>query len=758
MRPVITVPRPGLRALVALAAAALLAPAALVASAAPAAAADCAPVAVLAFRGSGQANVDPGVVSYAGAPHRYGASRLVTNGWEGPTLARLLERVAPADGITGLRGEDVPVYAIGVPDAGHPTGYPAVSVGWDALGAINTSALAGAAEAQRVIAEVKRERGSRAAGCAAETKFVLLGYSQGAMAARYTAAVNRQDVVGLLLLGDPLQKADADGVFGGGSGGSGIFRLTYRPLDLTGAVRLDGWDDFYDWPGVVRHAICHARDIICDTVRSSLPLMWILDGRKPGSAEHLDYFTTRAETEDFVGRYMRTAEHAVARAVPTGRDTDIAIVVDTKGDPADAVLVANRLISKARLLAEASKVRMAVVDFSAPDDEAYVVSPLTDDLDAVQASVGSLVARSSGGVGGTAAYAGLATAATSLAWSPGAARSTVVIGDEVVHDPDPASDASEKALLDLLAQPAASTARSAGDGAVESEPIVVYGLAAGSGFDAGIAPFADATGGFVAAAAGAVAADAASARVIDDVATAPDAVLGTLAVAEAGVPIPVTATASFTTDAGLTVAFDLDGDGTYETPASDTTLWTPPGPGAATIGVRVTDAAGRVSEEKRTIVVTEPAPAVPTLDKANPTLALSLAGSASPGDVVSVRAGVPAGADVAVALVPADQDVWTGTVAHLVTGVADAAGAIDVALPASIAPGRYSVLAAASGAQWGRASLAVTAPAAGAAGRSGELARSGIDAVPLVATGAVVAVGLLVAGAVLIRGSRRRAV
>ena len=55
---------------------------------------ECAPLVVLAFRGSGEANLSPGVTSNAGAPFTYDDGGLVTNGWEGETLEGLFAELS----------------------------------------------------------------------------------------------------------------------------------------------------------------------------------------------------------------------------------------------------------------------------------------------------------------------------------------------------------------------------------------------------------------------------------------------------------------------------------------------------------------------------------------------------------------------------------------------------------------------------------------------------------------------------------------
>src|SRR5690606_32189637 len=70
--------------------------------------AECAPLVVIAFRGSGEQNLTPGVTGNAGAPYRYGDSELVTNGWESVTLTGLFDQLSQTV-YEGFRADQVPV-------------------------------------------------------------------------------------------------------------------------------------------------------------------------------------------------------------------------------------------------------------------------------------------------------------------------------------------------------------------------------------------------------------------------------------------------------------------------------------------------------------------------------------------------------------------------------------------------------------------------------------------------------------------------
>ncbi|WP_152602161.1 cutinase family protein, partial [Cryobacterium roopkundense] len=239
----------------------------------------CAPVVVLAFRGSGQLNVDPVTTGNAGSPYNYAGSNLVTNGWEGATLQRLLVPFANTVLGDGLRADSVPVIGVG-PDGGtEALGYPAVDVALTSLAPMIESVENGAAAGEAIIKQVK----IASAACSIQPKFIALGYSQGAMAARILAQLNPTDVVGVVTLGDPLQRPDAAGNTGAASSGDGGLRWSNPGYAAK-------WDAFYDLDTDTT-SLCHSNDPVCD-------LRWDTIWRAlTGSVEqHLNYFTAAYDT------------------------------------------------------------------------------------------------------------------------------------------------------------------------------------------------------------------------------------------------------------------------------------------------------------------------------------------------------------------------------------------------------------------------------------------------------------------------------
>ncbi|GAA1885330.1 cutinase family protein [Williamsia serinedens] len=198
----------------------------------------CAPVVVIPIRGSGDGSV---------GARRYGD--MVTDGWEGATLSTLLSetyRDQPA-----IRA--VPVLSVG-------RGYQAVGtedgIRHRSFGRSVASGVSTAVDAY----DSARAEGSP--GCA--PMVVLVGFSQGAAVARGVAVElsKRSVVAAAVLMGDPLQKPEADGVMGTGDRGEGIWRN--RVGAVVSGVDAQGADAYYAIRGMRRMSVCHVGDPVCD--------------------------------------------------------------------------------------------------------------------------------------------------------------------------------------------------------------------------------------------------------------------------------------------------------------------------------------------------------------------------------------------------------------------------------------------------------------------------------------------------------------
>ncbi|RLP82143.1 cutinase family protein [Mycetocola lacteus] len=234
----------------------------------------CTPVAILAFRGSGEANLAPGVSALDGAPTLYPRSGRVTNGWEGPTLARLVDAlggVEPESGWpAGFSVGEVPVLGVGGTDDAGYTAVP-IQARTTIFDDMIDSAAHGATYAERVMRDFAA---TQPAGC--RTRYIAIGYSQGAMAARTLAQALPGQVSAIMTFGDPYQQPAGAGNEREISG-QGIIRW------WMGEQQRTATDNFYDFAGF-KSALCHPRDPVC-----SYSWLWGLGALLTVPEPHLNY-------------------------------------------------------------------------------------------------------------------------------------------------------------------------------------------------------------------------------------------------------------------------------------------------------------------------------------------------------------------------------------------------------------------------------------------------------------------------------------
>lgn len=271
----------------------------------------CAPLAVIAFRGSGEANLTPGVVANAGEAYRYGDTGLVTNGWEGITLRGLFDELAHTSH-DGFSGDLIPVTPVGPAEESEPYGYDAIDAVLEASSIESAlsfsgsrllhSATRGAEAASRLIQQYL----SDSVGCPILPEFVVVGFSQGAMAARHTAELNPDSVRAVVNIGDPYQMPEAPGVRAAGAGGVGIIRWK---ADERQRELLDAYYDADD----LRSSICHGGDPICEFS----PIESLFKLATGAYGDHLDYYTERYpdEARDDAAAIVRLAHERWLRAL-----------------------------------------------------------------------------------------------------------------------------------------------------------------------------------------------------------------------------------------------------------------------------------------------------------------------------------------------------------------------------------------------------------------------------------------------------------
>ena len=409
---------------------------------AEAAADSCIPAAVLTFRGSGEGNLKSGVTSNAGENHRYGTSKLVTNGWEGERLGGMLTELAKVSYPDGFKADSIPVIGVGPADSFNPKGYPAIEAWTEVFMQLNGSATNGANAAMEIMEQVKT--GPRN-GCATQTKFILAGYSQGVIAARMTAQMNPIDVIGVVSIGDPYQKPNASGNEGSGSDGNGFMRWNYPNLKAQ-------MDTFYDLTAE-KAAVCHDGDVICDWRWGTYHKFVSGD-----FADHESYYTSAYPDEtknksrqiaDIAHRLWKDAKNPPVSSKVTA---DVMFVIDTTGSMdsyiRQAIATAEEVASAT--LANAPGSRVGLVEYRDHSDSfvTRTVVPLTTDFGALTAGLSGLDAYG-GGDWEEAVYSGIVEG-LDQPWRTGVAKSIIVIGDAPAHDPEPVTGYTESIIAGYL--------------------------------------------------------------------------------------------------------------------------------------------------------------------------------------------------------------------------------------------------------------------------------------------------------------------
>lgn len=535
----------------------------------------CSPVAIMAFRGSGEGSV--GTQDYRGQ---------TSNGFEGPTLQRLLREYAYSEyWEQGLAG--VPIVGVSTGD-----GYdaPRVDIGFEGTRLFAAESKIWEGANNGVLAAVRRMGTFQQAqpDYCPITKWVLVGYSQGAMAARWTYDTIGSRVASLYLVGDPFQKPNAAGTTGAGANGQGMLRWNWPSM-------RDSLDAYYVKKPATAMSLCHNNDVICDFGAY-------------GQAEHENYFKTDAEKKEqgkALGNIVRMAVQQSLNPTRT-RDIEIMIAVDTTGSMQtyidDAVASAQALGS--RVLAISPSSRVGLVEYRDHGDSfvARTVVGLTRDVSTLQGGLSSLVADEGGDIP-EAVYSGIVEAGRA-GWASASTRAIAVLGDAPAHDPESITGytaASTKAYLRSLGSGVVGS-RAVGNKAshvasaaiADAESALLFGLSADAELTNQLQGIADEAGGGVFD----IGSDGTVAQLLEEVvaeaAAAPQVALG-VGPSITGQDTVVSA-AAVVADGPAVYDFDLDGDGIYESLNASPVQVLSLAAGAHAFGVRVTDAQGRVGQ------------------------------------------------------------------------------------------------------------------------------------------------------------------
>lgn len=573
----------------------------------------CAPVALVPIRGSGEGSI--GI-------QNYGAS--VTNGYEGSMVGRLLRTLFDQNPRIGA----VPVVEV-------DDRYPAVPVnkGAEATARRITDSPVFASSQDGVSATIKatsdfRFKNSR--GCTS-TKFVLVGYSQGAMVARDVAMMLPQLVAGVYLIGDPWQKADQAITVGDGRGGTGVFRANFRNA---------GNRDAYYESGYAKRSICHHGDPVCD-IFGSIPTLG-------NDGPHKDYFTNPIEATGEATALANMIAGAGSEPPPASAALNVAFVVDTTGSMSPYIADARaniEQISRSVLRISPSS-KFSLVEYKDFGDPfiARTVVPLTGEEGELANGISTLGADG-GGDTPESLFSGVLEGLRTLEGAPGR-RAVVVLRDAPPHDPEPWTGLSSASLARILrgidpvpgkvdGADRSSVLRSTLVADREQGPVTVTDLSSARSLTPSVAlpgpeevatfppaslydvnalgastdvvgAIVDATGGRNFGIESPADVTTAILDAVDDAGSAPVAVLGVPPSVIAGAETVISGVASSGT-APLSFEFDLDNDGRIDQSNDNGVVeYTFPLPGVYTVTLNVTDGRGRTSTTSVNVVVEAP--------------------------------------------------------------------------------------------------------------------------------------------------------
>ncbi len=557
----------------------------------------------------------------------------------GPTLGQLVDELHGTTLKDGFDGASVPAKAIpypAVPTEQYIGGKDHLSL--DLFDSVDYGVIIGASMIDSVLEDCP------------DTRFLLVGYSQGVIVARELAeARGPERIAGVVGVGDPAQHGDMPNINGGGKRGAGIYRYMISDTDGKAAS-----DSFYD-AGVDYAMWCHPQDWICNfhdekdrPKDASNPLFQTYDHSYPQDpAESIAIAAVMAvmarDAADAVaaGPVTGTSEDpppaseddpAGVPGAGSGRAIDVVFAIDTTNSMnpyIDQARAAASSISSA-LRAKSKQVRIGVAEYrdEGEDFQARLPLDLTEDLDAFKAALDDLT-PTAGGDDPESVYSGIMMALRAD-WDPSSLHAVIVLGDAPAKDPEPVTgytlDTVTEAAKDLVRVPelpptlgdggADSTtwqdrSSAAGTGVVSAALVVpaatrvddpaaeadvaVFGLAADAELSDSLTPLADATGGTVTDIAED---DDLSQTLVDTMEMVANPLVPALA--NPGVVVqgrPFVLDAGATSAAGGSFTFDVDSDGTVDSTGVGSAQMVVAGaPGRHIAMVEVLDRFGRTGQ------------------------------------------------------------------------------------------------------------------------------------------------------------------
>ncbi|MCU1550705.1 MAG: hypothetical protein JWR36_1265 [Glaciihabitans sp.] len=358
------------------------------------------------------------------------------------------------------------------------------------------SVAAGATDATAVVKRIKTIEST-----CSSTKFILVGYSQGAQAIgeaiEKLTPSERTTIVATALFGDPRFNAKdvaAD-------------RSNFQ-TDHYGAIGVRGiWSSLISSPVL---SYCHTYDPFCNgDVATFIPGTYVHDFRHLAAvslvtgdptSQHTNY-STKGDTRD-AANHIAALLNFGTKVVPTA-PTDIVFVIDSTSSMRNEIdSVASNVVQLADTIAATSTdFRFALVDYKDdPDNDSSYQSrvdvPFTKDTAQFTAGVKS-IRVAGGGDESESMYSGIMTA-FALPWREGVKKTVVIIGDAPGKDPEPVTgytldDVTKKAFAIDPAQVYSVP--------VKGEPSIFDLRIGGSDTEDFMTSISDATGGTVTTAA-----------------------------------------------------------------------------------------------------------------------------------------------------------------------------------------------------------------------------------------------------------------
>jgi hypothetical protein len=299
-------------------------------------------------------------------------------------------------------------------------------------------------------------------GTCPDTKYVVMGYSQGAHAAGDLLArepsSTTDKIKAFIMFGDPRFNPDAEYTWGS---------FDPRNHGIAGARSLN---DFSSWKKRVM-SFCNNGDLICQGI-----------GFGHGTDTHSAANYINPYQTLITGRVRQLLGFSVPTP-PARPPLDLAFVIDSTGSMSGSIDgVTRAAATMVDNLDASSDWRVGLVDYKDTDQgdpyAARVDLAMTSNGTSFRTAVQSLVA-SGGGDYPEGVYSGLITAFQQLTWRPGSRRSVILIGDAPAKDPEPITGYR---LSDVIAAspPAARVAAAAAADGAAIYPLSIFGGGGGT--------------------------------------------------------------------------------------------------------------------------------------------------------------------------------------------------------------------------------------------------------------------------------------